>query len=146
MTDPQDINLSGAEAAFAVANTPSYLLRKLRADPAIHEAARKYSFHELLRALKLSINKEPKTLSDLVRPYVYLVALYGAGHENTLEKAKSMSAPCYKWFSQIANTLSVEYVPTTQVQIRVTAVSGKPQILDKSQSSTAHIKLKLPSG
>ena len=144
MTNTQDINLSGAEAAFAVANTPSYLLRKLRADSAVREAASRCSSRELLSALRRSINTEPKTLADLVRPYFYLVALYGAGHGNALENAKTMSAPYRKWFSQIANTLSLEYVPTTHIQVHLT-VSERPQILDKSHSSTAYKKLKLSS-
>ena len=75
MTDLSDVRLPLAEQAFAVANTPLFLLRKLRSDPAVLEIARVAQPKAILSALKKSLRRKPKTLSDAVSPYVYLVAL-----------------------------------------------------------------------
>lgn len=119
MKKPDDIDTLGAEGSFAVANTPLFLLRKLRGDPAVIELARNFSASDILRALKKSIRKRPHSLSDSVRPYVYLIALSIVGDAAELKEASTLAAPDADWFSYLANFIFVTHRPTTYTKITV---------------------------
>src|SRR4051812_21469407 len=68
-------DLSDAEFALAVANTPLFLLRKLREDEASRNIAIALPEAEIFRRMKQRLARKPKDLRERVEPYVYLVAL-----------------------------------------------------------------------
>ena len=97
------IDLTEAEAAFAVANTPQFLLRKLRADPAVRQIQSQFKGKDVLKALKAAVHHKPNTLRDSVRPYVYLVALFYYLDISYLRGAAKIVAPHFDWFSPWLN-------------------------------------------
>jgi hypothetical protein len=75
MKSLSEATLGMACEVFAVANTPAYLIRKLRQDPEISEISRSISDEEILAALRLAVKEDCAILLNAVRPYAYLVAL-----------------------------------------------------------------------
>lgn len=104
--------------AFAVANTPSFLVRKLRADPEVNGLKSKGS-ENLLRELAKSVKKKPKSLEDAVLPYVFIVALSLTDDGNALRKAASFKPRYARWYSEIATQLLSAYKPSTYVTLSV---------------------------
>ena len=106
------IDLSQAEANFAVANTPLFLIRKLCADPAVQKISSSFSGDDILRTLKIDASDKPATLLDMVRPYAYLVALYFNKDASYLKKAAKIPVKHFDWFQDIANVLINTYQST----------------------------------
>jgi hypothetical protein len=121
MKSPDEINLAQACRTFAVANTPLFLLRKLRSDPAISEIARRFSADEILDAIRDAVERDPAELLHAVRPYAYVVALSKKPQDKELREASRISAPKWGWFSFIASVLidSFSSVSVQQIQIPV---------------------------
>ena len=100
------INLKQAEASFAVANTPLFLIHKLQSDPAVREIVdSSISGKAILQALKVAIRRKPRTLTGVVRPYVYLAALSQRQDESSLKEASQFDAKYFDWFDYITNVL-----------------------------------------
>lgn len=139
MTTPIKINLQSAMAAFAVANTPMYLFRKLRADHTIQETSKHASAKEIYASLKSSLSQPPKSLEDSVRPYAYLVALLFAGEAPFIMKARTISAPHHPWYSYLSNAVALEIRPTTTTEVHFQTKPGRPKI-SHSSSSTSSVR------
>ena len=131
MTDLSDVRLPLAEQAFAVANTPLFLLRKLRSDPAVLEIARVAQPKAILSALKKSLRRKPKTLSDAVRPYVYLVALSMTRDLMRMEEAARLASRHSDWFSYIAKLVLDTLQPTSFNNMQI------PRTLMSSSTTTS---------
>lgn len=69
------LNLRTATEALLVANTPSFLFKRLREDPAVHLLAERYDAQELLNHLRSKGNAAPGSVAELVQIYACLVAL-----------------------------------------------------------------------
>jgi len=76
MTNLSQMKFEAAEKIFAVSNTPSFLVRKLRDDDSVRAVAENFSGLQILSEIKKAAKKKPKTLGDCTRPYVLLVALW----------------------------------------------------------------------
>lgn len=113
MKTPDRIDLDGAQRIFAAANTPLFLLRKLRADPEVQRMSSDCDAEDVLDALNDAVLRRPKTLEDLVRPYAYLVALSLNQTKSYLERAAKIHAPYHNWFKYIADVLIKKYQATS---------------------------------
>lgn len=109
----EDIDFSRAELSLAVANTPLFLVRKLKGDTAVLELSH-FNGEDLLNWLRNSLQNKPNDLSEAVKPYVYLVALAAKLDNQFLLRAADMK-PSYEddWYSYIYNVLTDTYKPTT---------------------------------
>lgn len=94
-----------AESVFAVSNTPSYLVRKLREDDAIRRLAEATQSHEVYAALTKAVLAKPKTLHDVARPYALLVALSWYADDKPLRQAAKLKAAHSPWFATVAEDL-----------------------------------------
>src|SRR6266446_9920943 len=123
-----DVDLKKAQAVFAVANTPLFLVRKLQEDPAVHALANKLHGDVLLRELELSVQKKPETIREAVIPYVCLVALSLYADASYLTKSVSVQ-PKYEddWFDYIRTALIQLYRPTQIRTVKVPPHIGTPQ-------------------
>src|SRR5436190_13534617 len=99
MKTTRDIDLSGAEAAFAVANTPLFLLRKLRADVAAMDIARLNSGKSILADLRRALQGKPVGFAESVLPYVLILALSYKTDFRLLRTAAKQRAARYPWYS-----------------------------------------------
>jgi hypothetical protein len=118
MSMPPDFNLDSAEAAYAVANTPLYLLRKLQGDPVSQSLKERMTADDILTAFRAAATTEPQTLRDLVLPYVYLAALSLQQELGALRKSTEVvPRPEYKWLDYIRRVLIENYRPTSRVVV-----------------------------
>jgi hypothetical protein len=129
------VKLFEAEQSYAVANTASFLLRKLRADPVVKNLQIDYGGRALLDALKLALNKRPKTLGDAVRPYAYLVALSFDLDPSCLHDATKLVAPYAEWYQPIARLLVASRTPVSYATVNVPAQTGQSAHVDAANSS-----------
>ena len=128
------INTEVAERTFAVANTPLFLLRKLQADPAVMEAARTTRPSEVLKLLRRSLAKKPKTLSDLVKPYMLLVVLSMTGKLEDIREAAKIESSAWDWYSYLVGVVIESYRPTTVTTIQVPNTVQSGVVSSKSSS------------
>jgi hypothetical protein len=106
-------DLSRAQSAFLVANSPLFLLRKLRDDPAVVMIAKYAVPTAILKQLRQSLSRPPRALHTAVAPYVYLVALSMQPDIRYLHEASELSAPHHAWFRYLSGVLLQTYKPTT---------------------------------
>ena len=109
MKTPGQMNLDGAQGIFAAANTPLFLLRKLRADPDVQRINSDCDAEDILEVLNSAVLHKPQTLEDMVRPYAYLVALSLNQTKSYLERGAKIPAPYHVWFQYIAEVLIKTY-------------------------------------
>jgi hypothetical protein len=138
------LDLADAEMALAVANTPLFLLRKLRSDSSVQSISRAKSVAEILDALIFQLKRQPENLTQEVEPYVYLVALSMKRDLPSLKQAANMDAPHTKWFRYLAEVLVDEYKPTLRENIEPT--SQVDWAVSSSASSLPTRKLIIPVG
>jgi hypothetical protein len=119
MNTQNNYNFHRAETALAVANTPLFLLRKLRSDPVVVEIARDVSDEELLDALRVVTQEEPQNIQEAVLPYVYLVALSVKGNLTILKQASDVDAPHARWFKYISKFLLQSFIPTQRSTVPI---------------------------
>jgi hypothetical protein len=125
-----EADLSEACAAFAVANTPLFLLRKLRKDPAVLNISRSFNAVLILDEFKKAVLDEPKNLEETVRPYVYAVALANEPSDEYLREAAKLELSKWDWLEYLIQVLLETYTPTNQEEIWVPgAIVQAPVIL-----------------
>ena len=135
MKSTHAIDLTEATQAFAVANTPLFLVRKLRADEAVRSLAREFGEQELLEGLRLSIAEQPTDLTSAVRPYAFLVALSLKLQADGIKKAAEISAPNWEWFDYISNYLITSFHPVQTTRI-VLSTQSQPMEYEAPPRST----------
>jgi hypothetical protein len=114
-----DVDLINASKAFAAADTPLYLLKRLRSDPAVDYVSRSHGSDDLLKELTAAVAKRPRTFEQSVFPYVLLLALARQGSTASIRKAAHFAAPDFKWFEYIAAVLIEQFQPTRQQSFRL---------------------------
>jgi hypothetical protein len=107
------LNTAAAQQAYAIANTPYSFLRRIQSDPVITELKRKAEPAALLAALRDTLSKEPKHLSEIVQPYLLLVAL--STDLAALKEAADLPAPYCRWYRHIAPVLVQGFKATTRI-------------------------------
>jgi hypothetical protein len=105
MNSLRSISLRSAEQTFAVANTPLFLLRKLKADAAVSRIAREASPEKISLWLRAALKQRPKSVRAAVLPYVLLVSLYLQGNFQYLREASKLPSDHAYWFRYMAELL-----------------------------------------
>lgn len=98
-------DLSQAETALAVANTPEFLERKLRSDPAVKDLLLRYGGEELRRKLSAVLRRKPKNLSEAVQPYAFLVAMSFDADKRPLLSAMQLKSKYHDWYGDFVRIL-----------------------------------------
>ena len=111
-----EINLSGAALALAVANTPPFLMRKLQSDPSVRLISETFSDEQILDGLRALAGIDPGEPLNAVRPYAYLTALWMKPRPDALRVAAGFSMARWRWYEVIASYLNATYSPiSTQI-------------------------------
>jgi hypothetical protein len=101
-----DANLNVAAGALVVANTPLYLIRKLRSDASVQGLSREFNGQALRDALRLTASTRPVDHVSAVKPYAFLVALAMKPSGDELRDSMNIVAhPAYEWFDFIRRAL-----------------------------------------
>jgi hypothetical protein len=130
-----DYNLKGARRSFSVANTPLFLIRKLKEDSIAEEISNKYGIDEILDVLRATTSVIPKTLDEFVSPYLLLVCLWKKTDVRGLTEAAEISAPYLSWYKCVCETLLATFS-----QIQVQTIQGpldQPSALVLPSSSSS---------
>jgi hypothetical protein len=107
-------DLKGASQTYAVANTPLFLIAKLRADASVQRIAKSHSGEDILKQLHQAVSKTPSTLIDYVFPYVCIVALSMKESDIYLRGvAESADIQRWEWLDYIRRVLLQTYLPTS---------------------------------
>jgi hypothetical protein len=109
----EEANLASAKQTYAVANTPLFLIRKLREDSAVLEISSSFEGSAIIEALKEVLEHNPQTPEEYVRPYVYLVALAQKPQNVFLRQALSLAGhEKWDWYEYVAAVLLETYMAT----------------------------------
>ena len=134
-------NLCRAASDFSVANSPLFLLRKLRDDPVVMEIGRRASANALLTALRRATKHRPKKIVNAVRPYAYLVAIAQKRDPKLLHDARQIAAPHHPWFEYLATVLLNGPTSTTILEVPPPQTVNVPDFRLNSSSLTKKIIL-----
>lgn len=94
-----------AQSDFLVANSPLFLLRKLRENPVVQDMAQRALGDTLLSQLKSTLSRKPKKISNAVKPYAYLVALSLQADPKRIEMATKFNSPYHAWYDYLARLI-----------------------------------------
>ena len=135
------VSLREAEMSLAVANTPMFLVLRLREDPAVRRALELHGAKRIFSALETATRRKATDLSEATEPYFYLVALSLDPDLSWLQRASSLPASDIKWFKEISEYLNT----TSRATVRVSLDANPAVVVDPPQqrSATANISTSL---
>jgi hypothetical protein len=105
------LKLNEAEKSFATANTPLYLIRKLRTDVSVSRLAARATAVQLFREMRIALRSTSDDFRSSVLPYVLLVALSLKSENKFIIKAATLPAPHHPWFRYCCDYLATTYRP-----------------------------------
>jgi hypothetical protein len=124
MSFPQWISTANAEANFVVANTPNFLIRKMRDDPAALALSQSLNGQQILEIFKSCVSSEPTSMRELVIPYICLSALSRKENVSYLVAATAfMPTSQFKWMTTYNKILVETYRPVSRQVFQVPAVA-----------------------
>jgi hypothetical protein len=123
---PRDIATSSAKEAVLIANTPAFLLERLRKDIAVQYILDSMSGREIVRTLSEALASPPKDPSEIVPLYIYLVALSSVDPEDQelWNQIRSLDLSHLEWGEAIRRLIYAAAVPTTTLDF---ALSSPPR-------------------
>lgn len=143
------MKLLDAQKIFATANTPLYLVRKLRVAPSVERIAREKSGFQIFRALRASLKEQPDGFRDAVLPYAMIVALSLQSKSKYLFEAANLNAPHHQWFDYCCKYLIAGYQTTSKAKFgaRQTNLRGtrtEQSTRSSGQTNTLSIRASTP--
>lgn len=120
---PYGIATDSAKEAVLVANTPSFLLDRLRKDIAVQFVLDNMQTPQIVRALEIGLANPPQDATALVPLYVYLVALSSADprDKGTWKQIEDLDLSRLEWGEVIRNLIRIDAVPTTTMEVTLSA-------------------------
>jgi hypothetical protein len=113
MIDLSGINFSGAESTLLVANTPMFIIRKLRADSAVITLARTFEADALAETLRERLTTPPQTPRDRAIPYALMVALSLKNKRAMIKDLLPNLGEHYPWLRAVGESLFSSLSPVT---------------------------------
>lgn len=124
-----------AKEAVLFANSASFLLDRLRRDGSVSYVAQSLETREILDRLKDMAGQAPKQPTDLVRAYVFLVALALKEDFNDVrDELLSIGMDQIEWAGQIRGLLLDQQIPTKIEEVRFSGLESNAP----STSTTNH--------
>lgn len=121
--DHNPIVTSSAKEAVLVANTPSFLLDRLRKDSGVRFVLDKLKPLEIVAALRDGLANPPDDAVSLVPIYVYLVALSSTdpNDNETWNSFREIDLSHLEWGEAIRNIILASAVPTTTLDFTLSS-------------------------
>jgi hypothetical protein len=118
---PFSLATDSAKEAVLVANTPTFLLERLRKDVAVQTVLDNMTGAEIVAALRDALARAPRGPAELVPAYVYLVALSSADPQDRelWKQISSLDLSGLEWGNTIRALISAEAVSTTALEFPV---------------------------
>ena len=125
MNWPQDISAESIQRVYLLANTPAYLVKGLKRDPAVAALSQRLTVSELVELVRAALS-EPDRNSDVVgKAYAALVALSFHNYAAWREPLQGLDLSQLVWgdyvrselfrSARVTDTFEVVYQPTEQV-------------------------------
>jgi|SRR5579863_4965309 len=116
---PRAIATPSAKEAVLVANTPSFLLDRLRKDIAVQYVLDSMTPPEIMRALHEALLRPITDVTELVPRYVYLVALSATDPYDQViwNQIGSLDLSQLEWGEAIRRIIRAEAIPTTTMEV-----------------------------
>lgn len=113
--DSNPIVTSSAKEAVLVANTPSFLLDRLRKDTAVRFVLDQMKPSAIVAAIRDGLANPPRDAVSLVPLYVYLAALSSTdpNDQETWTEFRGLDLSRLEWGEAIRNIILATAVPTT---------------------------------
>jgi len=108
-----------AASILAVANTPLFVVRKLRERPDILTLALSMDIADIAEKLKKSAGSSPRNVRESAAPYLYATLLSMRGDARSIASVLRVN-PSYRWFGNIAEFLIKTTVSTSRKSIDLT--------------------------
>jgi len=120
---PRAIATPSAEEAVLIANTPAFLLERLRKDIAVQYVLDSMSGREIVSALRDALARPPKDVAEIVPLYVYLAALSSVDPEDQelWEQIRSLDLSHLEWGEAIRRLIYAAAVPTTTLDFSLSS-------------------------
>jgi len=128
--DLKPLSLRDAIQIYVLANTPSYLLRKLRSEPSVKSFAEANTAEGLLNTVKKINRKRVRSLKAVSLAYASLVAMTFKKPED-LQTLLSYRPKNLVWLSKILSLHEHRRVSSTSINLVVLAlfaIRGPPRI------------------
>jgi hypothetical protein len=145
MSIPDWMDTTNIESKFVVANTPNFIVRRIKEDKAAYLLSQSLSADALLKMFIESAGKEPQTLRDLVTPYICLSALSLKPDVKYLRDAITFTArPQYKWLRACAQILIDTFRPTSFVKVDARPLDNSVFVKSSSTVNYTTVDLSRP--
>jgi hypothetical protein len=120
---PRAIATPSAKEAVLIANTPSFLLDRLRKDIAVQYVLDSMTPPEIVSALREALARPAKEAADLVPRYVYLTALSTVDPQDqeVWKQIVSLDLSQLEWGEAIRRLIRAEAVPTTTLDFALSS-------------------------
>lgn len=113
------IDTQAAKEAVLFANSPSYLLDRLRRDASVEYLIDRLSTKQIIETLAGLCSEPPKDPLDIVRGYVFLVALSLKHDLDSYQGiVNAIDLNCLQWGDELRDSILRARVPTTLSEIR----------------------------
>ena len=112
----QSVDLRTANEAVLVANTPSFLLDRLRRDSAVEYVSRSLKTDEIFEWLRY-LGTRPVRIQDLVMAYVCLVALAIKDPREVWPGLDHIDLSAFQWGDQLRGLIKAEAIATSSVNL-----------------------------
>jgi hypothetical protein len=111
--------------AVLVANTPSFLLDRLRKDIAVQYVLDNMSPPEIIKVLREALARPVQDVTEIVPRYVYLAALSTVDPQDQAlwQQILSLDLSNLEWGEPIRRLMRAEAVPTTSLEFELPAPS-----------------------
>jgi hypothetical protein len=116
----ETLDLRNANETVLVANTPSYLLDRLRKDNAVAQIAQTLPTAAILATLRESSARDPERVQDVVQRYVYLVAASMKDPSEIWPELAEINLRKLEWGDQLRDLIRAENVATSRIIIGTT--------------------------
>lgn len=122
-----DIHEDRLVAILSVSNTPGYMIRNFRQDPAVDALVKLSTYDELRQALKDILDGTSTSVHDGAIAYAYLIAMSVKDAPRTAQMLANGEFRRLGWAEQVVSYELVRMQPTTIAELKVpTLVTASP--------------------
>jgi hypothetical protein len=131
---PSEVDLSEAGNLYLIANTPTFLVRRLQSDSSVEVLSKSCKSDDLYGELEDALQADPADTVAAVRPFAYLLALRNQNSSELFSKAAGLRSPYHPWYPIATQLLVASFIPFVNECVLVRPEN--PTILQSSVSTT----------
>jgi hypothetical protein len=142
---PSWLDTRNIEAQFVIANTPNFIVRRLKEDKVPYLLSKSMAPDQLLKLFIETSRMEPENLRELVTPYICLSALSLLNDGKYLKDAQTFTSAAhhqYKWLRAYTQILIDTFRPTSFVAMKARVIDNSVAV--GTASSMNYVSRRFP--